>query len=115
MDQHATGSGAGPERDGQPHAEHASVRTYVGVAAILAVITAVEVMVFYIEALHPVLVPILLTLSAAKFVLVVGFFMHLKYDDRIFRGIFLGPLFVAVAVILAMLALYGVFTGGGAA
>jgi cytochrome c oxidase subunit 4 len=96
------------------HVEHASVRTYLGVAAALGIITAVEVMVFYIEALHPVLVPILLTLSAAKFVLVVGFFMHLKYDARLFRGLFVGPLAVAIAIILAMLALYGVFSGGGA-
>ncbi|MFO7588378.1 MAG: cytochrome C oxidase subunit IV family protein [Gemmatimonadota bacterium] len=100
---------------GDGHQEHASVRTYLGVAAALGIITAVEVMVFYIEALHPVLVPILLTLSAAKFALVVGFFMHLKYDARVFRSLFVGPLAVAIAVILAMLALYGVLTGGGSA
>ncbi len=42
-------------------AEHAhpSNRTYVIVAAILGVITAVEVAVFYLDALKPVLVPIL--------------------------------------------------------
>ncbi len=88
---------------------HPTARTYVGVAAVLAVITAVEVMVFYIEAMKPVLVPVLLTLSAAKFSLVVGFFMHLRFDARLFRALFVGPLIVAVAVILAMLALYGVF------
>jgi cytochrome c oxidase subunit 4 len=91
---------------------HASVRTYLAVAAVLAVLTAVEVMIFYIEALHPVIVPVLLTLSAAKFTLVVGFFMHLRYDAKMFRGLFIGPLAVAIAVILAMLALHGVFTGG---
>ena len=61
------------------------------------------------EALAPVLVPILLVLSAAKFVLVVGFFMHLKYDTNILRGLFFGPLAIAVAIILAMMALYGYF------
>lgn len=80
------------------------------VAAILGVITAVEVAVFYIEMLHPVLVPILLTLSAAKFVLVVGFFMHLKFDARLYRALFVGPLLVAIAVVIAMFLLYGVFT-----
>ena len=66
-------------------------------------------MVFYVEALAPVLVPILLVLSAAKFVLVVGFFMHLKYDTNILRGLFFGPLAIAVAIIVAMMALYGYF------
>ena len=49
------------------HAEHAhpSNRTYILVAAILGVITAVEDEVFYLDALKPVLVPILLVLSAA--------------------------------------------------
>lgn len=92
--------------------EHASVKTYLVVAAVLGVITAVEVAIFYVDALKPVLVPILLALSAAKFVLVVGFFMHLKYDSQVFRGLFVGPLIVAVAIILAMLALFGVFSGG---
>ena len=95
--------------------EHASVKTYLIVAAILGIVTAVEVAIFYVDALKPVLVPILLTLSAAKFTLVVGFFMHLKYDSKVFRGLFVGPLIVAIAIILAMLALFGVFSGGAAA
>ncbi len=94
---------------------HASVKTYLVVAAVLGIITAVEVAIFYIDALRPVLVPLLLTLSAAKFTLVVSFFMHLKYDSKIFRGLFVGPLVVAVLIILAMLALFGVFGGGGGA
>ena len=88
---------------------HPGNRTYVLVAAILGVITAVEVAVFYPEVLQPVLVPILLTLSAAKFVLVVGFFMHLKFDARLYRALFVGPLLVAIAVVVAMFLLYGVF------
>ena len=88
---------------------HPSNRTYVLVAAILGVITAVEVGVFYVDALKPVLVPILLTLSAAKFTLVVGFFMHLKFDSKLYRALFVGPLIVAVAVMMAMFLIYGVF------
>ena len=93
---------------------HTSNKTYILVAGVLAMITAVEVMVFYIEALRPVIVPILIVLSAAKFTLVVSFFMHLKYDGRILRGLFAGPLFVAIAIIVAMMALYGAFTAGAA-
>ena len=93
---------------------HASNRTYVLVALVLAVITGVEVMVFYLDALRPVIVPILLVLSTSKFVLVVSFFMHLKYDGRLLRWLFAGPLFVAVAIIVAIMALYGIFTAGAA-
>lgn len=92
---------------------HASNRTYIGVAVILAVLTALEVAVFYIPALKPALVPILVVLMIAKFALVVMFFMHLKYDDAIFSGLFTGPLVVSTAVVLAMLALYGKFVAGG--
>lgn len=93
---------------------HPGIRTYVLVALVLAVITGVEVMVFYLEALRPIIVPTLVVLSASKFSLVASFFMHLKYDSRVLRGLFAGPLFVAVAIILAMMALYGVFTAGAA-
>ncbi len=92
---------------------HASNRTYVVVAAILAVLTALEVAVFYIPALEPVLVPLLVLMMIAKFALVVMFFMHLKYDDPLFSGLFTGPLAVSTAVALALLALYGTFVAGG--
>ncbi len=90
---------------------HASNRTYLTVAAVLAVLTAIEVMVFYVEALSPLLLPILMVLMAAKFCLVAMFFMHLKYDTPVLGGIFGWGLFVAVSVILALLAIFGKFSG----
>lgn len=101
------------ERAPEAHAEgHVSNRTYVGVGAILAVLTALEVMVFYIPALKPALVPILLVMMVAKFALVVMFFMHLKFDETIFSGLFSGQLLVSTAVVLAMLALFGKLVAG---
>ena len=91
---------------------HPGNRTYVLVALVLAVITGVEVMVFYLEALRPIIVPILLVLSTSKFILVASFFMHLKYDSRVLRWLFAGPLLMAVVIILAIMALYGMFTAG---
>jgi len=106
-------SDASTEVEGEVHGEgHATERQYVGVAAILAVLTALEVMVFYIPGLKPVLVPLLLVMMVAKFALVVLFFMHLKFDDLIFSGLFSGPLLISVSVILAMLALFGRLVGG---
>ena len=92
---------------------HPSVATYVTVAAVLTVITLVEVGVFYIPAFHPVLAPVLLTLSATKFALVVMFYMHLKTDNHIFTMMFSVPLLIAVAVGIALMFLFGVFTLGG--
>ncbi len=56
---------------------HPTAGTYLRVAAILVVLTVLEVGVFYVPAFHPVLVPTLLVLSACKFALVVLFYMQL--------------------------------------
>ena len=85
------------------------VRTYLVIAAVLAVITAVEVSVFYLTILARYLAPILIVLSAAKFALVVMFFMHLKSDHRAFTGLFVGPLMIAILITVALMALFGVF------
>jgi cytochrome c oxidase subunit 4 len=88
---------------------HASTRTYLVIAAILTFITIVEVGVFYVPALHGILPPTLIILSAAKFTLVVGFYMHLKYDHTLFRAVFVLPLVIATAVIIGLLFLFRVF------
>ena len=43
-----------------------------------------------------------------KFVLVVMFYMHLKYDSKIFTGIFLFPFALATLVIVGLTILYHV-------
>ena len=43
-------------------------------------------------AVRGILVPALLILSLAKFLMVVGFFMHLEYDHRLFRFMFFAGL-----------------------
>jgi cytochrome c oxidase subunit 4 len=87
---------------------HAGWKTYVVVGVILTVITAIEVAVFYIPALHGVVVPILLALSAGKFFIVVLWYMHLKYDSRIYWRVFFAPLSLAVLVVVGMVLLFKV-------
>ena len=100
-------AGSSHEAAGHAAGAHATVGTYVLVGLILTVITAVEVAVFYIPALSSVMVPILLVLSGAKFVIVVMFYMHLKYDHPIFRQVFFGPLLLgAVFVIVGLIVLF---------
>jgi cytochrome c oxidase subunit 4 len=85
---------------------HATVQTYLWVAIILAIITAVEVFIYYLPAVRTFLVPMLMVLSVAKFLAVVGYFMHLKYDHRIFRYMFFSGLVLSLGVFLAMLAMF---------
>jgi cytochrome c oxidase subunit IV len=97
------GHGAGTEH------HHPTWSTYWKVALILTVITVVEVWAYYIPDLveSRLFVPLLLILSAVKFVIVVMFYMHLKYDHKIFRALFTGPLLVAVITIVSLLLLFG--------
>ena len=91
---------------------HASRSTYLTIALILGIVTVLEVAIFYVPVLHNVIVPVLLTLSAIKFTLVVMFFMHLKYDRPILTVLFAGGLVVAAVIIISLMALFGQFGGG---
>ena len=87
---------------------HPTPRTYLIIAALLAVITGVEVGIFYIEAIEDVIIPMFFVLSAVKFALVAMFYMHLKFDERLFSVFFVGGLILATGVILALMALFDV-------
>lgn len=103
------------EEHGLAHAhaiehQHPGPGKYVAVAVVLTIITIVEVLAIWptlpFEAmLGGWVVPFLLVLSAAKFALVVMFFMHLKFDAKIFTGFFVSGLLIAISVIIALLAL----------
>jgi len=88
---------------------HPGAKQYVAIAIVLLVMTVLEVAIFYIPSMHVILVPSLLTLSACKFALVAMFYMHLKFDARLFTWLFFLPMLLAVAVILALMKLFGVF------
>lgn len=90
-------------------AGHASVGTYVRVAIVLGIVTALEVGVIYIRQVTPILVPLLLVMSAAKFSLVVLFFMHLRYESRALAALFAGPVVIAIALAVALMTLAGAF------
>ena len=94
-----------------PAGEHAhpTAGVYLRVAAVLVILTVIEVGVFYVPAFHPVLVPTLLILSALKFTLVVMFYMHLKMDSRFFTFLFGGPLLLACVMTMGLMFLFGAF------
>ena len=88
---------------------HPTAAVYLRVAAILFILTVIEVGVFYVQAFHVILVPALLILSAIKFAIVVMFYMHLKMDNRFFTMIFGGPLLLAFGMAMALMFLFKVF------
>lgn len=96
---------------GNGEAAHPTPRTYTKIAALLSVITAIEVAVFYVESLESLLFPILMVLSTVKFLLVAMFYMHLKFDHRIFSMFFIGGLILAACVMIALMVLFDSFSG----
>jgi cytochrome c oxidase subunit IV len=97
-----------PEED----VRHPGPRQYVVVAVVLAVITAMEVGLFYIDFLpSAVVVASLLILMALKFALVVLWFMHLRFDSAIYKRMFVAGLLLALSVFVIVLVTFGVFFG----
>ncbi|MFL5580677.1 MAG: cytochrome C oxidase subunit IV family protein [Gemmatimonadaceae bacterium] len=93
---------------GEVH-EHPTWSTYWKVAVVLTLITVVEVWVYYIPTFvaSRAFVPALLIMSAVKFAIVVLFYMHLRYDHKLFKAIFTGPLIIAVTTIVVLMFLFG--------
>jgi cytochrome c oxidase subunit 4 len=94
------------EQVGAGEQAHATTGTYLRVAAVLVIVTLIEVGIFYVPAFQGILVPALLLLSALKFALVVMFYMHLKFDNRFFMFLFGGPLLLALVVVIGLLFLF---------
>jgi cytochrome c oxidase subunit 4 len=106
-DHHLAGDHGDPLEEHALEHAHPGARTYVIVGVILAVITAAEVFFYTQESVRAFLVPLLLVLSASKFVLVVGFYMHLRFDHPLFTGVFGFGLAVAGSIITALMFLFG--------
>jgi heme/copper-type cytochrome/quinol oxidase subunit 4 len=86
---------------------------YIGVGFGLAVITAIEVVLYSVEKSGNISPAVntwsLLVLSFIKFVIVAGFFMHLKTDNPLFKRMFVVGATLAGFAYLAMLTAFGVF------
>jgi cytochrome c oxidase subunit 4 len=91
-------------------AAHPGPQQYVLVAIVLALATGIEVTLYYMKSIpHPLLVALLLFFAAMKFVLVVLFFMHLRFDSPIFRRLFITGFALASTVYIVVLLTFRVF------
>lgn len=95
------------------HAEHAhpTPLKYIFVAAVLAVVTAVEVALSYIEMGDAVKVALLMSGALIKFVFVALYFMHLKFDNVILRRFFVTGIVLALLVYFVVLITLDVLFG----
>ena len=92
------------------HGDHPTAATYLKVGVVLTAITVAEVWAYYVPslvAMRGVFVTLLLTLSAIKFFTVVMFYMHLKYDHKLFRALFTGPFIIASLTMMILMFLFG--------
>lgn len=92
------------------HGRHPSPKEYIRIAVLLAVITAAEVVVYYVEGVQEFLVPILFLFSALKFALVVLWFMHLKFDSKTYARFFVLGLAGAITLFLVVLITFQVWS-----
>jgi len=91
---------------------------------VLFVLTALEVLAFEAgrgglgpglrPVIEPIVVELLVVLSAAKFALVALFYMHLKQDPRLLANIFVFPLMIAAVIIGALIVLFSYWRTVGA-
>lgn len=90
---------------------HPTFKQYVTIAIILFVITAVEFLIIVPQSFkgNSGAIGPLVALSAIKFAIVIMFYMHLKFDNRLLGAVFITGLVLAFAAGSAVLALFGSF------
>jgi cytochrome c oxidase subunit 4 len=88
---------------------HPSPQEYVRIALILGAITGGEIAVYYMHSLRSILIPLLFTFAAIKFALVVMWFMHLKFDNRLYARFFLSGILFALSIYAIVLLTFRVF------
>lgn len=81
-----------------PEHSHPSPVKYVGIAVFLAIVTGLEVALYYISMPEALTVVLLLILAIMKFAMVAAFFMHLKFDSPMLRRVFITGIVLAGVV-----------------
>ena len=93
------------------HGAHPTDAQYIRIAFILFIVTGLEVGLYYLKINQGITNGFLLGLAAIKFVMVAAYFMHLKFDSRILRRLFITGFVLATLCYIAYLLTLGVFIG----
>ncbi len=92
------------------HDDHdvSKFQIYVQIAMLLAVITGVEIAIVYVPFAKWLIITILFVLSAIKFLFVIFYFMHLRWDKPFCTILFFIGLVIAGGTMWGLLALFSV-------
>lgn len=83
---------------------------YLGIFILLAIFTLVETLASYLQQ-TAIKFPVLIALSLVKAVLVLLYFMHLKFDSRIFSYLFIAGCVLSIPLILIMMIVMPIIAG----
>src|SRR3954470_11119398 len=89
------------------HHEESKFQIYVQIAMLLAVITGVEIIGVYLPFAKWLIVTMLVVLSIVKFMFVIFYFMHLRWDKPFCTILFFIGLVLAAGTMWALLSLFG--------
>ena len=104
-------TGSSPVRLGdRPGSSQWWARFVSTVGVVLAIVTAIEVAIYYFDLPSGVLVASLLIFAVIKFVLVGSWFMHLKFDSKTYARFFVMGLASAITLFLIVLLTSQVFS-----
>lgn len=86
--------------------EHAKYFTFFNVAMAMILITAVEIVIIYLPIHQVVIFTSLAVLSLVKFLAVIWWFMHLRWDRALCTILFMMGLFIATGTVTALMFLF---------
>jgi cytochrome c oxidase subunit IV len=86
--------------------QHPEVREYVQIAIALCAVIVLELVVYYVLAPRALVIPLLGIFAAIKFFIIGAWFMHLRFDSRLFRRLFIAGLALAVSVFFLTLLMF---------
>lgn len=92
-------------------ARHPSPKEYIRIALLLGALTAAEVGIWYANISRGLLIPALFFFAIVKFSLVVLWFMHLRFDSRMYSRFFMMGLAGAVTLFIIVLLTFKAFSG----
>ncbi len=112
MASHAAAHSPEPHHDHDVHAHGDShnegkFHIFVQIAMLLAVITGIEIVLIYLPLTKWLVVTSLIVLSTVKFMFVIFYFMHLKWDKLFCTILFFIGLVLAGGTMWALLLLFG--------
>ena len=89
--------------DSKVETKKSSRGTYIAVFIALAALTAIEVIVTHLPIPR---IPALIPLAVIKAGLVALFYMHLRFDKKVFSVVFVMGLLMGIGLIFSLIALF---------